>query len=240
MADQAKSTIFLAGATGAIGRPLCRQLVAAGWPVVGTTRHESKLPLLRELGVEPVIVDAYDVDRLRAVVVEARPEVIIHQLTDLAWLLDPTLKPPDAFESNSRLREVGTRNLVAAAVAAGARRMIAESISFAYAPGPLPHREEDPLNVVGPAGGTPRGVASLEQQVLAGPFVGIVLRYGKLYGPGTGTEDPPEGGPLHVDEAARAAVLAVTHGRAGIYNIAEDDGFVTIDKAAAELGWRPR
>lgn len=227
------TTIFLAGATGAIGQPLCRQLVAAGYRVVGTTRFEHKVPVLRALGVEPVVVDVYDAQRLHDVVVAAEPEVVIHLLTDLAPLLDGT-HTAETFENNARLREVGTRNLVAAATAAGATRMIAESISFSYAPGPLPYREEDPLN---PGA---HGVASLEEQALNGPFTGIVLRYGHLYGPGTGVESAPSGGPLHVEEAARAAVLAVSRGRAGIYNIAEDDGTVTIEKAAAELGWKPR
>ena len=233
MSNTPKPTIFLAGATGAIGQPLCRQLIAAGYRVVGTTRYEAKVPMLAALGVEPAVVDVYDGERLRAVVVEARPEVVIHQLTDLAPLLDGS-QTPGTFEANARLREVGTRNLVAAATAAGAERMIAESICFTYAPGPLPYREEDPLN------GNAHGVLSLEEQVLNGPFVGIVLRYGKLYGPGTGVDSPPAGGPLHVEEAAAAAVLAVTNGRAGVYNIAEDDGTVAIDKAAAGLGWRPK
>lgn len=233
MSEKPKTTIFLAGATGAIGQPLCRQLVAAGYRVVGTTRYEKKVPVLRALGVEPVVVDVYDAERLRSAVLEARPEVVIHQLTDLAPLLNGT-QTPATFEANSRIREIGTRNLITAATAAGARRMIAESICFTYAPGQPPYREEDPLNP------NAHGVMSLEEQVLNGPFVGIVLRYGKLYGPGSGTDTPPAGGPLHVEEAAEAAVLAVTRGRAGIYNIAEDDGAVSIDKAAAELGWKPR
>ncbi len=232
MSDPSKPTIFLAGATGAIGKPLCRQLVAAGYRVVGTTRYEAKTAMLADLGVEPVVVDVYDAERLRAVVAAAQPEVVIHQLTDLAPLLDGT-QSPATFEANSRLREVGTRNLVAAAAAAGAKRMIAESISFVYAAGPLPHREDDPIDE------NAHGVRSLEEQVLNGPFTGIVLRYGHLYGPGTGVEGRPSTSPLHVEEAARAALLAVTRGRAGIYNIAEDGDTVAIDRAAAELGWRP-
>ncbi len=233
MSNPRKPTIFLAGATGAIGQPLCRQLVAAGYRVVGTTRYAAKVPLLTALGVEPAVVDVYDGERLTALVAAAQPEVIIHQLTDLAPLRDGT-QTPATFEANSRLREIGTANLAAAAAAAGVKRMIAESICFVYAPGPLPHREEDPL------AGNAHGVLSLEQQVLNGPFVGIVLRYGNLYGPGTGVDSPPAGDPLHVEEAAEAALLAVARGRAGVYNIAAAGGTVTIDKAAAELGWRPR
>lgn len=239
MADESKSTIFVAGASGAIGRRLCRMLVEEGWPVVGTTRFQEKVPLLRELGVEPAVVDVYEVTRLHDVVVDAQPEVVIHQLTDLPPGLDPA-RMGEALVRNARLRDEGTRNLIAAATAAGATRLIAQSICFAYAPGPLPYREDDPLNLDDPAfGETARGVASLERQVIDGPFVGIVLRYGKLYGPGTGFDSPPPGGPLHVDAAADAARRAITRGRAGVYNIAEDDGTVAIDKAAAELGWAP-
>ena len=93
----------------------------------------------------------------------------------------------EALVRNARLREVGTRNLVAAAVAAGAKRMVAQSLAFVYAPGPMPYREDAPLCLDDPVfGETARAVASLEQQVLAAPLTGIVLRYGKLYGPGTG------------------------------------------------------
>jgi nucleoside-diphosphate-sugar epimerase len=239
MTDEQKSTIFVAGASGAIGRRLCQMLVAEGWPVVGTTRRPEKVPMLRELGVEPAVVDVYDEVRLHAVVLDAQPDVVIHQLTDLPPALDPT-QMAEALVRNARLRDEGTRNLIAAASAAGAKRLIAQSICFAYAPGPLPFREDNPLNLDDPTfGETARGVASLERQVIDGPFVGIVLRYGKLYGPGTGFDSPPSGGPLHVDGAADAALRTITRGRAGIYNIAEDDGTVAIDKAVAEFGWSP-
>jgi nucleoside-diphosphate-sugar epimerase len=147
---------------------------------------------------------------------------------------------PEALIRNARLREVGTRNLIAAAVAAGAKRVVAQSIAFAYAPGPLPFLEDAPLNLSDPAfGATARAVASMEQQVLSAPMTGIVLRYGKLYGPGTGFDHPPAGGPLHVDEAADAARLAMTRGPSGIYNIAQEDGAVSCRKAAGALGWAP-
>jgi len=118
--------------------------------------------------------------------------------------------------------------------------MVAQSLAFVYAPGPLPHREDAPLNLNDPSfTDTVRAVASLEQQVLAAPFTGIVLRYGKFYGPGTGFDLPPTGTPLHVDDAADAARHALTRGQAGVYNIAEDDGTVSIQKASDELGWVP-
>ncbi|GAB3254329.1 NAD(P)-dependent oxidoreductase [Larkinella harenae] len=222
--------IFLAGASGAVGQQLCHLLVRDGWHVTGTTRSTSKTALLRSLGVEPVVVDVFDDDALIRIVTEARPDVVIHQLTDLPPALDPA-KMPEALVRNAKLRDVGTRNLVAAAVAAGAHRIIAQSIAFAYAPGPLPYTEEAPLNPES------RGVISLENQVLAAPLEGIVLRYGRFYGPKTGFSQPAAGGSVHVDAAANAARLALTYGKRGIYNVAEEDGTVSSQKARAELGW---
>jgi nucleoside-diphosphate-sugar epimerase len=195
--------------------------------------------MLLDLGVEPAIVDVFDDARLVDVVRNAAPEVVVHQLTDLPPALDPT-KMADALVRNARLRELGTRNLVAAAVAAGATRIVAQSLAFVYAPGPMPYREDAPLCLDDPSyGETARAVASLEQQVLAAPLTGIVLRYGKLYGPGTGFDLPASGGPVHVDDAADAARRALTRGETGAYNIAEDDGAVAITKAADALGWVP-
>ena len=232
-------TVFLAGASGAIGRRLCRLLVEDGWTVVGTTRVPEKAPMLRELGVEPVVVDVYDEAALTSAVAEARPQAVVHQLTDLPAGLDAA-RMAEGRARNARVREVGTRHLVAAVRAAGAMRMVAQSISFAYAPGTMPYTEEAPLNVDDPVlGETARAVASLERQVLGGPFTGIVLRYGKLYGPGTGFEAARSGGPLHVDAAADAARRALTRGSAGIYNVAQDDGTVSIGRAVRELGFRP-
>jgi nucleoside-diphosphate-sugar epimerase len=132
---------------------------------------------------------------------------------------------------NARIREEGTRNLIAAAVAAGAKRLVAQSIAFAYAPGPTPYHEDSPLD---PAA---RAVASLEQQVLAAPMTGVVLRYGRFYGPGTGFDKPAAGGAVHVEAAADAARRAVIHGAKGIYNVAEPGETLTSAKANAELGW---
>lgn len=222
-----------------IGRVLCRMLVDDGWSVVGTTRSAAKANILHNIGVEPFIVDVFDATSLRDVVCRVRPHVVMHQLTDLPPALDPA-KMGEARVRNARLREVGTRNLVAAAVAAGAQRMVAQSIAFAYAPGPMPYTEDAPLNLDHPdSGPSARAVASLERQVLAAPLDGIVLRYGKLYGPGTGFDQPPSGGPLHVDAAADAARRAATHGEAGVYNIAEADDTVSSIKATASFGWNP-
>ncbi len=169
---------------------------------------------------------------------DLRPEIVIHQLTDLPYALDPD-RMTEALARNARLRDEGTRNLVAAAVRAGARRLIAQSISFIYAEGPSPHREEDPLLAeTHPVyGGTVHGVMSLERQVLDAPLEGIVLRYGLFYGPGSGFDAPVGPGAVHVDAAAKATELAITRALPGIYNVAEPDGAVSSEKAARILGW---
>src|ERR1044072_7675989 len=155
-----KGRIFIAGATGAVGRPLCRLLVADGWQVAGCTRKAERAEELQALGVEPVLVDVFNAENLRTALLAARPDIVIHQLTDLPPGLDPAQMDAGRIR-NARIREEGTHNLIAAAVAAGAKRLVAQSIAFAYAPGPTPYHEESPLD---PAA---RAVASLEQQVLA-------------------------------------------------------------------------
>ncbi len=230
LAEKASRRILVAGATGAIGRALCPLLVEAGWHVVGTTRFPERCAGLRALGVEPAVVDVYDAAALLRVVTAARPEVIVHQLTDLPPGLDPA-RMAEARVRNARIRDVGTRHLIAAAAACGVGRMVVQSIAFAYQPSPTPYREEAPL--AAPA------LAAFEQQVLDAPLAGLVLRYGKLYGPGTGFDAPPQGGPVHVDAAADAARRAIERGAPGVYNVAEDDGTVSSRKAVAELGWDP-
>jgi nucleoside-diphosphate-sugar epimerase len=236
-------SIFLAGAGGAIGRRLVPLLVKAGHRVTGTTRNKDKAYDIRTLGAAPVVVDVFDMSALKDAVQMAAPDVVIHQLTDLSLLADPA-RFEEALARNARLRVEGTANLVAAALLAGARRVIAQSISFVYAPGTQPYRESDPLNQSADPrwSRTVEAVAALEREVTQTPGIeGIVLRYGHFYGPGTGRErsEAPPKGALHVDAAAHAALLAVERGRAGIYNIAEDDGDVAIDKARAELGFDP-
>ncbi|MGN6487497.1 MAG: NAD-dependent epimerase/dehydratase family protein [Devosia sp.] len=222
--------VFVAGATGAIGLPLCRLLVADGWAVTGMTRRSEKAGALAAIGVQPVVVDVYEAEALRAAVVAAAPDVVVHQLTDLPPGLDPTLMAA-ARVRNTRIRDEGTRNLIAAAVAAGAGRLVLQSLGFAYAPGPKPFSE---TSAIDPA---QTGVLSLEIQAMAAPIPAVVLRYGRLYGPGTGFAAPHGAAPVHVDAAADAARRALEHG-AGIYNIAESDGEVSSVRAAAELGWR--
>jgi len=234
--------IFLAGASGAVGRRLIPLLLADGHSVTGTTRSAAKAAELEAHGVTLVVLDIFDAGALRDAVVNSRPEVVIHQLTDLPQVLDPE-QMAASRQRNTRLRVEGTANLVAAARAAGSRRLIAQSIAFAYAGGPEPHAETDPLASLegeDPSAITARGVRALEDAVLgASGIEGIVLRYGRLYGPGTWYAAASGKGPLHVDAAAYAALLAVTRGAAGIYNIAEDDGAVAIEKASRELGFDP-
>jgi nucleoside-diphosphate-sugar epimerase len=233
--------IFLAGATGAVGRPLTRLLVAAGHAVTGTTRAPEKAAAIEAAGAAAAVLDAYDGDAVRAAVMAARPDVVIHQLTDLPGKRDPATYPA-GLAANARLRVVGTPNLMAAARAAGARRFIVQSVAFAYAAAAAPCRESDPLDFAAEGGraGLVRGVVALEAVTTGTPGIeGIVLRYGYLYGPGTWYAAPEGRGFIHVDAAAQAALLAVTRGAAGVYNIAEDDGAVAIDKARKELGFDP-
>jgi nucleoside-diphosphate-sugar epimerase len=231
--------IFVAGATGVIGQPLLKLLRDAGHAVTGTTRSQDKLGMIEALGARGVVADAFDAEALRRAVIAAKPEVVIHQLTDLPDVSDPA-QMAVVREKNSRLRIEGTRNLMAAAKAANVRRMVAQSIAFIYAPGPGPRKEGDPLDKSATQQMTISGVVALEDAVLNTPGIdGIVLRYGRLYGPGTWFDKPGGPGPLSTDAAAQAALLAVSRGRPGIYNIAEDDGAFSIEKAKRELGFDP-
>jgi nucleoside-diphosphate-sugar epimerase len=231
--------IFLAGASGAIGRRLIPLLLAAGHEVIGTTRSPEKAKLLSSLGIVAAVVDVFDVERLEKAMVATRPDVVVHQLTDLPPGLDPA-RMAESIVRNARVRREGTHNLVAAALAAGAGTIVAQSIAWAYAPGPLPHRENDPLDLQaeGSRSISVRGVAALEDAVLGSRLDAVVLRYGHLYGPGTGADTPPQSAPVHVDAAAFAALLAIEHNRFGAFNIAEPNPEVSSDKAIHELKWR--
>lgn len=233
--------IFLAGASGAIGRRLTPILIDAGYEVFGTTRSAAKADELKRMGVVPVVVDVFDAAALLRSMVDIRPQIVIHQLTDLPYGLDPA-RMSQAIIRNARLRSEGTQNLVIAALAAKVRRLIAQSIAWVYAPGPEPHAETDRLHIhaAGELGVSVAGVAALERWTLNSPPIeGVVLRYGKIYGPGTGAAEPPSSAPLHVDAAAWAARLAIEQVAAGIYNIAEDNAYAAVNKARQELGWNP-
>jgi nucleoside-diphosphate-sugar epimerase len=192
--------IFLAGASGAIGRQLVPMLVADGHEVAGTTRSESKLELLRELGAEPVVVDVYEAEALRDAVVSFAPEMVMHQLTDLP---DDPAEVANFGAANARMRDEGTANLIAAAQAAGASRFLAQSIAFIPGSGPESRERH-------------------ERQVLA--IGGVVLRYGMFYGPGTYHEDdkPEDGSPrISVVEAARRT-LDYLEAPSGVVELVED------------------
>jgi nucleoside-diphosphate-sugar epimerase len=234
--------IFLAGATGAIGRRLVPMLIAKGHQVTGMTRSPEKVEELRAAGAEPVVADALDRAAVHAAVREARPEAVIHQLTALPQRIDPRKIERD-FALNDRLRSEGTRLLVDAAKSSGAKRIVAQSIAFAYAPGPpgTIHSESDPLFLDPPKSfkRSAHALADLESAVLdAG---GIVLRYGYFYGPGTSisssgsmAEDlarrrlPIVGRGtgvwsfVQIDDAARATVAALDCDGPGVYNIVDE------------------
>src|SRR4051794_14279553 len=233
--------IFLAGAGGAIGRRLTPLLVLMRHEVTGTTRAAEKAGSIEAMCARPVVVDVFDAEALTKAVVAARPDIVIHQLTDL-----PSAPGTPGYEDgqrrNVRLRREGTRNLMRAAQAAGVSRVIAQSIAFAYAPGKTPHHESDPLDVdaEGIRRETVTGVVALEQAVLgAAGIAGVVLRFGFFHGPGTWNAKPARPPSIHIDAAAHATLLALDRGPPGIYNIAEDDGAVSIVKARAQLGFDP-
>lgn len=230
--------VFLAGAAGVVGRRLAPLLREAGHSIIGTTRSPDKAETLRKLGVKPVIVDVFDGIAFTDAVIRTAPDVIIHQLTDLPHR--PGTPGYEAgLERNARVRTDGTRNLVDAAKAAGVTRLIAQSIAFVYAASPGMRVETDPLDfdATGPRKRTVEGVVALERATLELPQ-GIVLRYGFLHGPGTWFENEKRAAPaLHVDAAAHAALLALSKGVRGIYNVAEDDGAVSSAKAKRGLGF---
>jgi nucleoside-diphosphate-sugar epimerase len=236
--------VFVAGASGAIGRPLVRQLLAAGHEVTGMTRREENAEAIRATGARAVVCDVFDAAGLESAVREAAPEAVIHELTSLPPRLDP--KSKDALAPTNRLRLEGTRNLIAAARLVGARRLIAASVAFFYVPeGDWVKGEDAPAfaDAPGPFGTAGKALAELERQVTGMEGMeGIVLRYGWFYGPGTyydrggsQTEDfhkrrmPIVGKGtgtfsfIQVEDAARATVAAVERGDPGVYNVVDDE-----------------
>lgn len=216
-------TVFLAGATGVLGQPLSRILVERGYTVYGTTRSPEKAAYLKAIGVKPVIVNAYDAQALADAVSDANPDVVINQLSDLpSGLKDEEMEA--GLKRDNRMRIEGTRNLIQAAEKAGVRTYVAQSIALAYAPSDQPLTEESALIPTDDPtyGEMSAATQSLEKQVQAGKFNGVILRYGWLYGPRTGFDAPAEGyAGLHVDAAALAAAEAVESTQGGIYNVAE-------------------
>ncbi|MBB6637491.1 NAD-dependent epimerase/dehydratase family protein [Cohnella thailandensis] len=231
--------VFVAGASGVIGRLLVPKLLAAGHDVYGMTHKKENERLVQRLGAKPVLADAFDKEAVKSAIGNVRPDAIFHQLTALSeW----------NTADNARIRTEGTRNLVEAALEAGVERMIAQSISWAYEPGPEPATEDVPLDIEAPLPykTTVDGVIALERSVAEMPEH-VILRYGLLYGPGTWydrnglmadrvrqAQVPATEGItslLHVEDAAVAALLALGW-PAGPVNIADDE-------PAAEFEWLP-
>ncbi len=256
--------VLVAGATGALGKQLVPRLVSAGHEVVGMTRSASKLDAVRDLGATPAVADALDPDQVSAAVAESRPEVIVHQLTALAGSLDMRHFERD-FELTNRLRTEGTDHLLAAGRAVGVSRFMAQSYAgwpFARSGG-LVKTEDDPLDPapVDAMRSTLDAIRYLEEAVTRADWtVGVVLRYGGFYGPGTSLG--PDGEHLelirkrrfpvvgsgagvwsfiHIEDAADATVAAVERGH-GIYNIVDDEPAAVAEwlpAAAAALGAKP-
>ena len=219
--------------------PLVPLLVDAGYAVYGSTRRAEGPKALEAQEVTPVVVDVFDAPALASALKRIAAGSVIHQLTDLPRDLDPQAMA-EAVVRNARVRSEGTRNLVAAALAAGCGRLIAQSIAWAYAPGPKPWREEQPLDLAAAgsrAASRARGGRAGRIDARARGLKGTVLRYGQIYGPGTSRTTPGGAGPVHVEAAAWAALLALQRCRGGIYNIAEDGPEVSSEKAKRELGW---
>jgi nucleoside-diphosphate-sugar epimerase len=235
--------VFVAGASGAIGRPLVRQLVAAGHEVTGTTRRPERAEEIREAGAKTVVCDVFDAPALQAAIKAASPEVVVNELTSLPRDYNPRKLD---YEPTNRVRKEGGGNLIRAAIEVGARRYVTQSIAFLYAPegsrvkdeegrpfedAPMPFREGV------------RAMLSHEREVLGIEGIeGIVLRYGQFYGPGTYYDHGgsigeqvakrmlPVIGPgtgiasfIHVEDAASSAVAALDHGSPGIYNVTDDE-----------------
>jgi 2-alkyl-3-oxoalkanoate reductase len=233
--------VFVAGATGALGRHLVPGLVAAGHEVTATTRTPGKVAQLREAGAEPVVVDGLDREAVMAAVRAAAPEVIVHQMTALAGMRS-LRKPDQVFAATNELRTRGTDSLLAAAAQAGTRRVIAQSNDRAYErSGGLVKTEEDPLASRPPSPSSARSLAAIkhvdETVPLAAPE-GIVLRYGAFYGPGASEllldavrkrQVPVIGGGtgissfIEITDAAAATLAAVEGGAPGAYNVVDSD-----------------
>lgn len=259
--------VLIAGGTGVIGRQLVPLLVAAGHEVWGIARRASSSTKLEAMGARALVADVFDRERLSAAFTEARPEAVIHQLTALPKSINSRKLRRDIGPTN-RLRVEGTQNLLEGARSAGARRFITQSIAFWATPGEGLADEDVPLYgaAKGGFGDMVQAVAEMERLVAGfdaeGPVrVGISLRYGQFYGPGTVFDDdgsftaglkarkiPVAGGGrgcfsfIHVADAARAALLALTAEKGGIYHIVDDDPAPVCEvlPALAELVGAPR
>jgi nucleoside-diphosphate-sugar epimerase len=258
--------VFVAGATGALGRHLVPALVANGHEVVGMTSSPPKQDWIRSLGARPVVADALDPDAVAHAVAEAEPEVIVNQLTALSGSLD-LRKFEETFALTNRLRTEGTDHLLAAGRAVDAQRFVAQSFAgwpFARTGGPV-KAEDDPLDPSPPDAmrTSLEAIRYLEEAVIGATWTeGVVLRYGGFYGPGTSFSLNPEGEHVqlirkrkfpivgsgsgvwsfvHIEDAASATIAAVEHGSRGLYNVVDDEPAPVrewLPAAAATLGAR--
>jgi nucleoside-diphosphate-sugar epimerase len=258
--------IFVAGASGVLGRQLVPLLVEAGHEVVGTATSPQKVETLRALGAQPAVLDVLDPEAVGRAISEAEPEVVVHEATALGGVGGSFRRMDETFAQTNRLRRKGTDNLLAAALAVGARKLVAQSFAgWTFAREGAAVKDEDAALDPDPAGNAKELVAAiryLEERVLAAKELdGIVLRYGGFYGPGTSFAEDGEsleairkrkfpivgdGGGLasfiHVEDAARATVAAIERGRRGIYNIVDDEPAPVaawLPYAAAAVGAKP-
>jgi len=234
--------VFVAGATGVIGRRLVPQLVAKGHLVTATTTSAAKLGLLAGLGAEAVVMDGLDAVSVGEAVAAAKPDAVVHQMTGLsdAHAGKPNMRKPDRFFAvTNRLRSEGTDHLLAAAEAAGVTNFVAQSAAIfnGTREGGLVKTEDDPLEAVSPAAIRGTKVINRLEDVVVGAG-GAVLRYGALYGPGAIDDQvrlvrrrlfPLVGGGtgcfswVHLDDAARATVLTLEQQAKGVFNIVDDE-----------------
>jgi len=243
--------VFVAGATGAIGKRLVPQLVEAGHEVTSITRREENLAGLYEMGAEPVLCDVFDAGKLGSVLAQAEPDAVINELTDLPQSLNPR-RLAEYYAANNRVRREGTRNLLSAARGAGVRRFLVQGSAYWYAPtGGAVKTEEAPLylDAPSPIGQAVQTIKDVEEAVLSAEGIeGIVLRYGMFYGPGTWYAKDGDVGRqvrkrrypmigrgegtysfIHVDDAASATVAALERARPGVYNVVDDEPATTAE-----------
>jgi nucleoside-diphosphate-sugar epimerase len=257
--------VLVAGASGAMGRNLLPRLVAGGHEVVGMTRSAAKAEAVRALGAAPAVADALDPEQVARAVAEAEPDAIVHELTALSGSLDMRHFDRD-FALTNRLRTEATDHLLSAGRAVGVRRFLAQSYAgwpYARSGGPV-KTEEDPLDPTPPPSTrqTLEAIRHLEDSVTGAEWtVGIVLRYGGFYGPGTSLAGDGEHAEMirwrkfplvgsgagvwsfvHIEDAAEATVAALERGRRGIYNIVDDEPAPVrewLPAVASALGAKP-
>lgn len=242
VASASAETVFLAGATGVVGDPLGKALVAQGHTVYGTTRDPAKAALLEKNGVKPVIVDVFDAKALEKAVVEAKPDVVISQLSSLPKGLKEE-EMTEGLKRDNRIRVEGTRNLIAAAEKARVGKFISQSFVFYDPAVKLPNEDSALLSENDPAyGESTRAMKQLEKQVLTGRFTPVVLRYGWIYGGKSGFDAPMDGyASIHVDAVVDATVKAVKADLNGVYNVAEPGPHMDVSKfQKAVPAWQPK